>query len=407
MRQNVIVLFVFLSILLLPLGGMQNLCRAAEKASPEISSALIKLAQDYVVREESKKGRGALTFGQHLDTVTLSPGYTSISYTAFIRPGKGDLQQPAVIALLFKEQGGNAARFSKSYLYWGGEQEIKQYKGSTITQLCQAYQGMGEESVCALSSAVARQTGESPASGQTEPPSQEQSVAHKHASKDIIGVLEDAKIPAAVVRESELKTLLAGKADAAHNHDQGYVSRADYEALEKRISVLESGLISYTEKLEKKVADQEATVAQLVKLLADVSRTGADMVFKGINVHIVNGTGATDGPVNGRGNLIIGYNEPRGQDGPDIRVGSHNIVVGSKHNYASFGGLLVGAFHTVAAPYSSISGGYGNTAEGSYSTVAGGQLNKASGKYATVSGGMTRSAAENNNWQGGKFSSER
>ena len=36
---------------------------------------------------------------------------------------------------------------------------------------------------------------------------------------------------------------------------------------------------------------------------------GTTLRFTGINVQIVSGSGTTDGPVNGKGNLIIGYNE--------------------------------------------------------------------------------------------------
>lgn len=262
----------------------------------------------------------------------------------------------------------------------------------------------GVQFVC---SAAEKATPRNSSGQDTSVPGDQLTAGHKHSGKDFLGMLDESQIPATVSRESVIKKLLAGKAEYEHNHDKAYVGSADLEALKKRVAALETGLIAYNAKLEEKIAIQEAEVSRLVKLLEDISRSGPDLVFKGINVQIVNGTGSTDGKVNGRGNLIIGYNETRGQDGQDVRVGSHNIVVGNKHNYSSFGGLMVGAFHTVSAPYSSVSGGYGNTAEGSYSTVSGGQLNKASGKYATVTGGMTRSAPDNNNWQGGKFSSER
>src|SRR5262249_8316007 len=65
--------------------------------------------------------------------------------------------------------------------------------------------------------------------------------------------------------------------------------------------------------------------------------SGTDLYFTGFNVHVQNGTGATDGTVNGRGNLIVGYNEavyraptspiPYVCDSPS-RTGSHNLVLG-------------------------------------------------------------------------------
>jgi len=40
----------------------------------------------------------------------------------------------------------------------------------------------------------------------------------------------------------------------------------------------------------------------------------------GANLHVVNGTGTTDGPVNGLGNVIIGYSDER-------EIGSDRIEV--------------------------------------------------------------------------------
>jgi hypothetical protein len=50
----------------------------------------------------------------------------------------------------------------------------------------------------------------------------------------------------------------------------------------------------------------------LEAILQGVARTGNDIEFSGVNVNIVNGTGTTDGTVNGPGNLIVGYNETGG-----------------------------------------------------------------------------------------------
>jgi hypothetical protein len=36
---------------------------------------------------------------------------------------------------------------------------------------------------------------------------------------------------------------------------------------------------------------------------------GTTLQFSGINVQVVSGSGITDGAVNGKGNLIVGYNE--------------------------------------------------------------------------------------------------
>src|SRR5687768_2103418 len=77
-------------------------------------------------------------------------------------------------------------------------------------------------------------------------------------------------------------------------------------------------------------------VAALEDLLKHFSREGKEIFITGANLHIVNGLGSTDctdeqgEPIpdcpNGLGNLIVGYNESRGDFGPDVRTGSHNVV---------------------------------------------------------------------------------
>lgn len=134
-------------------------------------------------------------------------------------------------------------------------------------------------------------------------------------------------------------------------------------------------------------------------------------LFSGVNVQVVNGEGASGAPTNGVGNLILGYNE-RPSLGPfdagRDRGGSHNLVIGPEHRFASFGGLVAGLRNTVSAPAASVSGGenntasgakamvaggLGNTADGEASSVAGGKDNVASGLTASVSGGESNGAA--------------
>jgi len=139
------------------------------------------------------------------------------------------------------------------------------------------------------------------------------------------------------------------------------------------------------------ISTLQAQVAALQDLLQHFSRTGNDIYITGANLHILNGTGTTYGPVNGLGNLIVGYNELRGTG--DDRTGSHNIVVGGRHNYLSYGGLVVGYYNTISGPYSSVSGGSYNSAEGKYSSLSGGENNIASGTSSSVSGGAGNTAS--------------
>jgi hypothetical protein len=159
---------------------------------------------------------------------------------------------------------------------------------------------------------------------------------------------------------------------------------------------------------EKKTLEQR--VAALESLLKHFSRKGYDVTITGANLHLVNGLGRTSctddqgQPMpncpNGLGNLIVGYNETRGED---IRTGSHNVVVGIQHNFSSFGGLVVGEFHTLSGDFAVVTGGQSNTASGSHSSVSGGEGNIASGFFAVSSGVSNTASGFGSVVSGGQF----
>jgi hypothetical protein len=143
-------------------------------------------------------------------------------------------------------------------------------------------------------------------------------------------------------------------------------------------------------------------VAALEDLLKHFSREKNDIFITGANLHIVNGLGETDcitedGEAipdcpNGLGNLIVGYNEPRGFE-EDIRTGSHNVVVGQQHSFSRFGGLVVGSQNTISGDFTVVSGGLDNTASGLGAAVSGGVGNTASGVFASIIGGGANTAS--------------
>ena len=149
--------------------------------------------------------------------------------------------------------------------------------------------------------------------------------------------------------------------------------------------------------LEATVAQQQAAITSLQTKLAKVtvSADGNDITVSGANLHIVNGLGATDAkPLNGLGNLIIGYNESRkAYHEADVRDGSHNLIVGSQNNYSSYAGICIGSYNTISAPFAAVSGGYENTASGFSGSVLGGSYNTASGRETCVSGGLGNTAS--------------
>jgi hypothetical protein len=138
-----------------------------------------------------------------------------------------------------------------------------------------------------------------------------------------------------------------------------------------------------------------------------------EVVISGANLRIVNGLGSTDcrdeqeNPIpdcpNGLGNLIVGYNELRVgfPPSPNVRTGSHNVVVGQFHNFSSVGGLVAGRFNAISGEFASVSGGSSNRASGFAAAVSGGIGNTASGFAASVSGGREREASGENDWVAG------
>ncbi len=155
---------------------------------------------------------------------------------------------------------------------------------------------------------------------------------------------------------------------------------------------------------------QSNTVLQLDGYLSldDTDLAKPIAAFDGVNVQIVNGTGTTNGPTNGVGNLIVGYNEPRSINGEcsnpfyydqlscislgffwalEFREGSHNLVVGKEHNFSSYGGLVAGFRNSIRQWSASVSGGADNRANSGAASVSGGQFNNALSDYSSIGGG--------------------
>lgn len=110
--------------------------------------------------------------------------------------------------------------------------------------------------------------------------------------------------------------------------------------------------------------------------------------FEGVNVQIINGAGST-ATTNGKGNLVIGYNEAAGTE-----TGSHNLVLGGEQSFTSYGGILAGFNNSISQPFASITGGKSNIVTGSYASITGGWKNTASGSRASITGGYENTASE-------------
>jgi hypothetical protein len=128
---------------------------------------------------------------------------------------------------------------------------------------------------------------------------------------------------------------------------------------------------------------------------------GPHLVFEGVNVHVRSGSGRTDdgvpegGTLTGLGNLLVGYNAPPDGLNPPEREGSHNLIVGDEHRYASWGGFVAGLNNTIAQRNASVSGGQRNIVSGAQSSVSGGQNNVVSGFQSSISGGQFNEVTAN------------
>lgn len=174
-------------------------------------------------------------------------------------------------------------------------------------------------------------------------------------------------------------------------------------ALQRRVLGLETEKILLQNEVADLQAENEALQSEVAALsplltianIADYLTIDTDtdsLLFTGANLYVQSGSGATDGPVNGLGNLIVGYDE--NYYGSNIKTGSHNIVVGPGHTYTSYAGLVAGTGNAITGPNNSVTGGFDNTASGYYASVTGGSGNTASGAGSSISGGFFNTASD-------------
>ncbi len=137
--------------------------------------------------------------------------------------------------------------------------------------------------------------------------------------------------------------------------------------------------------LQAQVLDLHARLAAMESTFSDVRRSAeGDLVIEGANLLIQDGTGTSLFGDNGKGNLILGYNE---NDGTDVKIGTHNLVIGPDHTYTANAGIVCGRNHRIGAIAASVLAGDDNSATGFGACVTGGSDNEALGDHSVVSGG--------------------
>src|SRR5262249_30921254 len=150
-------------------------------------------------------------------------------------------------------------------------------------------------------------------------------------------------------------------------------------ALEKRVAALEALVKSLQQTNTSQAADIAALKNRLDQAEVDltaldaglqavevktapISVVGTDFVITGKNVFIVDGSGATKSE-SGLGNLTVGYNVLRAVGG-DARTGTHNLILGDRHNYTSYGGLVAGGANQNSRPHAPVTRGGSPTPPG-------------------------------------------
>ncbi len=179
--------------------------------------------------------------------------------------------------------------------------------------------------------------------------------------------------------------------------------------------------------LQQRILDLEARITELeansvVSLDGYMSLENDDparptVLLAGVNLQIVNGAGAGEVEPNGLGNVLIGYDQPFVPRGGDTAVcslgdfrtqedceaagrvwsmehksGSHNLVVGDGHRYASMYGIVAGGNDTINNESSSVIGAHYGVAEGRRAVIMGGSSHVAGGNNAAVLGGWDNQA---------------
>jgi hypothetical protein len=165
---------------------------------------------------------------------------------------------------------------------------------------------------------------------------------------------------------------------------------------------LPAGIIKQIEKLEARIEELESTLEKLSSV--GVGKLNHYLTFHeengcitarltGINVQIVNGEGSTK-TANCKGNLILGYNEPSSEMAVE-RSGSHNLVIGIRHNYSSYCGIVNGESNNMAAEYGAVLNGWECSVNASHVTMCSGYDHKGNGAYSTILSGFDNGGTGN------------
>lgn len=340
------------------------------------NTTAISKAKEFVISRQSQKKRDVV-FKAPVTFEEINQKYLTINYDVEIKP-----DSLGVVSLLFERSGDKILFAEGKYLLWVGPDDMKEYKAITTEKICEYYRKLGANDCFPVVTH----------SKMTRAVSLKADIKHNHSGEDInSGIIKEQYIDDAIARDSEVKALIANISAKVAAAPPTPAPAAHSAAV--AVPVLKPGAVfapNPEAAANERIAYLEAEVKRLSELLKDVTRSNEAIVFNNMNLQVVNGSGNTES-ANGKGNIIVGYNA-----GGGAKAGSHNIIVGSKNSYSSYGGIIAGSGNTASGKFSSVLGGSSNTASGDQAVVVGGEKNNASGNSAVIVGGAQRSATNIN-----------
>lgn len=200
--------------------------------------------------------------------------------------------------------------------------------------------------------------------------------------------------------------------------------------IEDRVTALEATVVALQaqiDALKASPAVQMGDLGYLKLVTTDLNYLkGPHVIFEGVNVHVRDGSGVTEGDQTGYGNFIIGYNELNPDyelfgeyPTPADRSGTHNLVIGAEHRYRSTGNILHGWKCLAAAGYgfnvglatssTKFNGDYGSSLTGLghilswNSAIIGGRDNVATANEGVILGGSNNTLGSSGVIAGGEY----
>jgi len=312
--------------------------------------SLIEKAKEEVRSLEIEKKKRDVKFERPVDIYYLNTKYTMVSFEVFFRPLENSRfsTSPAIYGLLFDSEGqAGLSGYTSRYVKWIGKSDIDEYKSSNVKDFCGYFRRIGVED-CVPSAEAARSAAakavkgkaiaregrinaDQIASGRVKADFIDASIARK---KDV-----DKAVETSMGRIDQLRSEVTTQGDAlkslsldiqSFDKKMRYLPQNEQEA-KKLQELFKSSYDEKFKKIEENLTKQiettknlESKLETLTKLLEGISRNSNTIVISGANLQIVNGTGMTEGEVNGTGNLIVGYNEKK--PGEPLQLGSHEII---------------------------------------------------------------------------------